>query len=324
MPRTALITGIGGFVGSHLSECLIEAGLTVQGIIRPSTALANISHLITRVKLHACDVRSLQDTAELLKKTKPDLVFHLAAISSVPEGERNQELVLQTNLMGTLNILEAVRRESPAARFILISSPEVYGRVNSEDNPVKEDQPVRPIHQYGVSKALAEQVTLFYHLTWGLSVVLLRPFNHIGPRQADSFVCSDFSRQVALIDLGRTEPVIRVGDLSPVRDFTDVRDVVRAYLLAAETCTPGRPYHIASGTGVRIKEILTTILSFTDIRVDVRQDPTRLRQVEIPVIIGDASRLVNETGWKRRYSLSRSLQDTFQYWKERARFETRA
>jgi len=286
--------------------------------------MKHISHLGALITLHTCDMCSFSDVASVLRRVKPDVVFHLAAITSVPQGEIEPELLFRTNLLGSLSLLEAARRYSPDAKLLMISSAEVYGKVDMRDNPIKEDQPVRPVHLYGLSKALAEKLALFYHTTLGLSTVILRPFNHIGPRQADSFVCSSFARQVALIDLRQTEPVICVGDLSPVRDFTDVRDVVNAYCLAAKLCKEGYPYHIASGTGCTIKDILDTVLSFTDIKIEVREDPARKRAVEIPVCIGDPSRFNNHTGWTRHYSLSQSLQDCFLYWKNNILAKTKA
>jgi GDP-4-dehydro-6-deoxy-D-mannose reductase len=318
MSTRALVTGMGGFAGSHLAEHLIQEGLSVHGtVVSNGDADPDLARLARSALVHRCDIRSYAAVSELVATVEPGVIFHLAAVSSVPYGEEHPDELFAVNLSGTLHVLEAASRYAPGCTVVVISSPEVYGKVASEECPIKEERPLRPVHSYGLSKALAEEVALFYHRQRGLSVVILRPFNHIGPRQADSFVCSNFCKQAALIDLGRMPPVMRVGNLSSVRDFTDVRDVVRGYRLAAERCKSGRIYHIASGTGTSIRDVLNIVLSFVDMEIEVEQDPSRLRTVETPVFIGDASRFAAETGWRPRISLSQSLYDCFTYWRER-------
>jgi GDP-4-dehydro-6-deoxy-D-mannose reductase len=225
---------------------------------------------------------------------------------------------MEVNLTGTLHLLEALRAEAAGTRLVYVSSSEVYGRVLPEENPVGEERPEAPVHAYGLSKLLAEQVVRFYQRCHGISAVILRPFNHIGPRQSDQFVCPSFVKQLVWIEQGRAEPVIHVGNLDPVRDFTDVRDMVMAYRLAAEHCKPGSLHNIASGEGVSIADLLNEILSLINARVEVREGPDRVRKTEIPLLTGDATSFRQTTGWKRKFVLRDSLQEMVAYWRHRA------
>ena len=317
MPTKAFITGIAGFAGSYLAESLIESGEQVEGTCLPDEPLANIKAIGKKITLHRCDICDAPGLTEAIRKARPDTVYHLAAISSVPQGEDSPKKMLETNFMGTMNLVRALLKEAPKSRLIFISSSEVYGRVQPEDNPVRESQPLAPIHFYGFTKLISEQFLRNYHRTKGFPVVLLRPFNHIGPRQSERFVCSSFAKQVAGIDKKRLDPVLHVGNLEPVRDFTDVRDMVQAYRLAALHCKEGTPYQIASGQGVPVKEMLNEIISFSDVPIQVRQNPSLVRNVEIPVLTGNASRFTKATGWQKTITLTDSLKDIYRYWKKK-------
>ena len=314
----AFITGIGGFAGSHLAEALVQEQNRVEGTVLPGESTDNIGHLIPHLTLHPTDIRSRESLAEAIRKAQPDVVYHLAATSSVSEGERDPAGTMEVNLTGTLHLLEAIRAEAAGARLVYVSSSEVYGKVLPEENPVGEDRPEAPVHAYGLSKLLAEQVVRFYQRCHGISAVILRPFNHIGPRQSDQFVCPSFVKQLVWIECGRAEPVIHVGNLDPVRDFTDVRDMVKAYLLAAEHCKPGSLYNVASGEGVSIADLLGEILSLINARVEVRQDPDRVRKTEIPLLTGEATSFRQTTGWQRQFVLQDSLKEMVAYWRHRA------
>jgi GDP-4-dehydro-6-deoxy-D-mannose reductase len=314
----AFITGIGGFAGSHLAEALVQEKNRVEGTVPPGEPTNNIDHLISQLTLHPVDIRSSESLAEAIRKAKPDVVYHLAATSSVSEGERNPTETMEVNLTGTLHLLEAIRTEAPGARLVYVSSSEVYGKVLPEENPVGEDRPLAPVHAYGLSKLLAEQVVRFYQRLYGISAVILRPFNHIGPRQSDQFVCPSFVKQLVWIESGRAEPVIHVGNLDPVRDFTDVRDMVKAYRLAAEHCNPGSLYNVASGEGISIADLLNEILSLINACVEVREDPDRVRKTEIPLLTGDATSFRQATGWQRRFQLRDSLKGMLAYWRQQA------
>lgn len=319
MSYRALVTGIGGFAGSHLAEALLRAGNHVEGTVRPggsSSPTGGRSGAL--VTLHPCDVRSPGGLADAVRKAKPDVVYHLAATTSVSEGETDPHGTMEVNLTGTLHLLEALRKEVPGALLVHISSSEVYGKVLPEENPVREGRPEAPVHAYGLSKLLSEQLVRFYERRHGVSAIILRPFNHIGPRQSDRFVCASFLKQLVSIELGRVSPVLRVGNLDPVRDFTDVRDMVEAYRLAAEHCESGSLYNIASGQGTSIADLLCRMLSLTDSRVEVREDPNRVRKTEIPVLIGDATPFTEKTGWQRRFALRETLRDTADYWRQMA------
>jgi GDP-4-dehydro-6-deoxy-D-mannose reductase len=318
MSLRAFITGIGGFAGSHLAEALLRANNHVEGTVRPGGSSIHTGDFPALVTLHPCDVRSSEGLAEAVRKAKPDVVYHLAATTSISEGEADPQGAMEVNLTGTLHLLEAIRKEIPGALLVHISSSEVYGKVPPEENPIREDRPEAPVHAYGLSKLLSEQLVRFYERRHGISAIILRPFNHIGPRQSDRFVCASFVKQLVSIELGRTSPVLRVGNLDPVRDFTDVRDMVEAYRLAAEHCEPGSLYNIASGQGTSIADLLSQMLSLIHSQIEVREDPNRVRKTEIPVLIGDATSLTEKTGWQRRFALRETLSDTTAYWRQMA------
>ena len=318
MSLRAFITGIGGFAGSHLAEALLRANNHVEGTVRPGGSSIHIGSLPALVTLHPCDVRSSEGLADAVRKARPDVVYHLAATTSISEGEADPHGTMEVNLTGTLHLLEAIRKETPGALLVHISSSEVYGKVLPEENPIREDRPEAPIHAYGLSKLLSEQLVRFYERRHGISAITLRPFNHIGPRQSDRFVCASFVKQLVSIELGSTSPVLRVGNLDPVRDFTDVRDMVEAYRLAAEHCEPGSLYNIASGQGTSIADLLSQMLSLTHSQIEVREDPNRVRKTEIPLLIGDATSFTERTGWQRRFSLRETLSDTTAYWRQMA------
>lgn len=318
MSSRAFVTGMGGFAGSHLAEALLRAGQRVEGTVRPAEASGRVEQLLPSATLHRCDVRSSVALAEAVRKAKPDVVYHLAASTSVSEGEGDPGGTLEVNLTGTLHLLEAIRKETPGARLVYVSSSEVYGRIRPEENPVREDRPEAPLHIYGLSKFLSEHLVRFYQRRHGISAIILRPFNHIGPRQSDRFVCGSLVRQLVSIERGRASPVLRVGNLDPVRDFTDVRDMVRAYRLAAEQCRPGSLYNVASGRGTSIADLLGLLLSLFDPGIEVRRDPDRVRKTEIPVLIGDATSFREGTGWECRYALEETLRDTVTYWRHMA------
>ena len=318
MTCRAFITGIGGFAGSHLAEALLRADNHVEGTVRPKGLSKPVGRLPKFVTLHPCDVRSSGDLADAVRKARPDVVYHLAATTSVSEGEADPHGTMEVNFTGTLHLLEAIRKETPGARLVHISSSEVYGKVPPEENPIREDRPEAPVHAYGLSKLLSEQLVRFYEMRHGIATITLRPFNHIGPRQSDRFVCASFLKQLVSIELGRARPVLRVGNLDPVRDFTDVRDMVEAYRLAAEHCESGALYNIASGQGTSIADLLGKMLSLTDSQIEVREDPNRVRKTEIPVLIGDATSFTERTGWQRRFMLRDTLSDTADYWRQMA------
>jgi GDP-4-dehydro-6-deoxy-D-mannose reductase len=315
----AFITGITGFAGSHLADYLLDEHpeVEVYGSHRWRSRRDNIAHLGERVTLVECDLRDFTSVMAALDRIRPDLVFHLAAQSFVPASWTAPVETLTTNIAGQTNIFEAVRllRLDPAIQ--IACSSEEYGLVRPGEVPIKESNPLRPLSPYAVSKVGQDYLAYQYFQSYGLRTVRTRGFNHTGPRRGEVFVSSNFARQVARIEAGLQEPVVRVGNLDAVRDFTDVRDMVRAYWLAATRGRPGEVYNVASGQGITVRELLDRLLAMSRIEVGVEVDPERLRPSDVEVLIGDSSRFRADTGWEPRIPLEQTLRDLLDYWRER-------
>jgi GDP-4-dehydro-6-deoxy-D-mannose reductase len=313
-----LITGVAGFAGSHLAERMVAAGHAVYGTQLPGESLSNLTAVQSDVELILCDVTQRSDVLDAVAAAGPDWIFHLAGQASVGDSFHNPGLTIDVNVKGTVNVLEAarLRPEGERPRTIIVSSAEVYGFLTEEALPVKEATPFAPVHTYAVSKIAAHYLGQAYHRTYGVPVIEARPFNHIGPRQRRGFVVPDFASQVAAIIVGKQKPVIHVGNLSPRRDFTDVRDVVRAYEALALQGQPGDVYHICSGRAYAISEILDGLLVHCDQPVRVETDPRLARPAKMPVLLGSAERLRDQTGWEPRIPLEQTLADTLAYWRQ--------
>ncbi len=305
-----LVTGATGFAGRHLCRRLLECGHEVVGTALFEHELEGAPH-----PLVVCDVTDRSATDALLKQARPDAVVHLAAIAFVPDAETDPERAIRINVGGTADLLQATADHAPDATFLAISSAEVYGKVTPADLPLRETQPLAPASVYALTKSAVETCAEIY--AGLLRVVVLRPFNHIGPGQSPSFVVSSFARQIAEIEAGRVEPVLRVGNLEARRDFTDVRDVAEAYRLAIEAAEPHTPYNVCSGQAVAIKDMLDMLLEMSEAEIRVEQDPARLRPSDVPVLQGSAEKFISATGWTRRFSLAQSLADTLAYWRSR-------
>ena len=312
----ALITGVAGFAGSYLAGDLAAAGWEVAGVERAGASLKNLEDIAGRVRVVECDILRHRELERIVREINPDVIFHLAAVTFVPSAENAPQIAFDVNVKGSLNVLEACRKEAPVARVVLVSSAEVYGRVSPEDMPLTEERKTAPANIYALTKLLSEQMAIFYERAYGFNIVILRPFNHIGPRQSPSFVTSAFAKQIAEIEAGNMEPVMEVGNLEAARDFTDVRDVVRAYRLAAERGVPAHVYNICSGRSCVIRKILDGLLELSGAVIEVRQDPKRLRKSEVPVRLGDYSRFKEATGWTPEYDIDSTLQDILDYWRE--------
>jgi len=311
----ALITGIAGFAGSHLAELLLKRRFKVSGIDYPGSSLKNLSSCLDKVKLYQVDLNNFPLLKEAVSDCQPDLLFHLAAVSSVQDSWENRELTLRTNIIGTMNLMESCRHLTHLPRILLVSSSQVYGAVDEEKQPITEETPLQPRSPYAVSKAALELLGLQYLHSENYPIYLVRPFNHTGPRQLDSFVCSSFARQISEIDKGLREPVLRVGDLSVRRDFSDVRDMVRGYLMVVEKGKVGRVYNLCAGKAYSIQKGVDILLSLSSAKIKVLQDPSRLRVGEIPLCYGDHSRVRREVGWEPTIPLTRTLEDTLNYWR---------
>ncbi len=309
-----VITGIAGFAGSHLAEYLIrDSALELHGVIHRHEH--RIQHLAHRLQLHRGDLRNALWVSELVQAIQPDVMMHLAAWSDVGGSWQQPWTTYELNIQCQLHLMEALRRWAPTCRTLVVTSNEVYGLVRPADLPIAEDTPFRPNNPYGVSKIAQDMMALQYWHSHQLPTIRARSFNHIGPNQADDFVASAFARQIAEIEAGVREPKVAVGNLDAERDFTDVRDVVRAYWLLVERGEAGGVYNIGSGRHYPVHALLDTLLALTTVHVDVALDPARLRPSDVPVSVCNNQRLVAATGWQPEIDLRASLTDLLNYWR---------
>jgi GDP-4-dehydro-6-deoxy-D-mannose reductase len=315
------ITGISGFVGSHLADfCLKIPDVFVSGTILPNCPkdeLKRIEHIKDKIKIFECNLIDKSAVENILKEASPDKIFHLAGQSMVSKSWQDPEGTLINNIITELNILEVVRKLGLNPVIQVAGSSEEYGLVQENELPVKENNPLRPLSPYGVSKVSQDVLACQYYHSYGLKTVITRAFNHEGPRRGDQFVISNFAKQIAEIEKGKSNSIIYVGNLEAKRDYSDVRDIVRAYWLATEKCKFGEPYNICSGKLFSIKSVLDILLSFSKIKnIEIRHDPSRMRPSDIPAIFGDCSKFKDQTGWEPEINLEKTLQDTLDYWRE--------
>ncbi len=306
----ALITGAEGFAGSYLSRYLRaqEPDWELHGTVRFSPeAYPHLGEFLDSAT--PVDLRDPEAVLDLLRALRPDFIYHLAAQAFVPRSFEDPWETLENNIRSQLNLFLAVIGLGIRPRVLVVSSGEVYGVVSPSELPITEDFPLKPANPYSVSKVGQDMLALQYHLSHQLPVVRVRPFNHIGPGQHPNFVAPAFAMQIARIERGWQEPVIRVGDLSPRRDFTDVRDVVRAYHAALIHGRAGAVYNVCSGRAYSIQELLTILLGFTEVEVTVAVDPERLRPGAQAVVWGSAARLQEDTGWQPHITFQQSLHD---------------
>lgn len=310
----ALITGITGFAGGHLAQILLDRGDEVFGMARD--AGQGLTHLSREIKPAIVDLRDPLAVDTLLRETQPDAIYHLAGQAFVPLAWADPWMTLENNIRPQLNILEAMVRQKSGARLLIVASNEVYGRVRPDELPVKEETPLRPNNPYGVSKVAQDILGLQYFLSHGVDVIRVRAFNHIGPRQSPVFVAASFAKQLAEIEAGLVEPVLRVGNLEARRDFTDVRDVMRAYALLVQHGDPGEAYNVGAGEAHSIQSLLDILLGYTSATVKVEPDPARMRPSDVPVIYADNSKLRTKTGWTPTCKFEDSLRQVLDYWRE--------
>ncbi len=312
-----LITGITGFAGSHLAELSLRKGAEVWGIKRWRSRMDNIEHIVDKLKLVEGDIRDATSMRSIIEESAPDYIFHLAAQSFVPTSWKAPTDTLDTNIIGQLNIFEAMRQLDLDCPIQIACSSEEYGMVYPDEVPIKETNPLRPLSPYAVSKVTQDLMGYQYFQSYGTKVLRTRAFNHTGPRRGYVFVTSNFAKQIVEIELGIKEPVIEVGNLEAKRDFTDVRDTVRAYWLAVEKGKPGEVYNIASGKTIAIKDMLAILLSHTDKQIEIRQDPTRMRPSDVEILWGDAGKIEQDTGWRPEISLETTLADLLNWWRDK-------
>jgi len=293
----------------------------VFGASLPTDGTRNVEHILPRIALHLADLSDYGRVRELCARIRPDYVFHLAAQASVERSWLNPAETLVNNITAQLNLLQAVIDLRLESRMLVIGSADEYGAVRAEDLPIDENTPLRPINPYAVSKIAQDYLGYQYFLSHGLHVVRVRPFGHIGPRQGPGFVVADFARQLAQIEAGLQEPVIRVGNLSAQRDLTDVRDMVRGYYLALSRGKAGEVYNLGSARAYAISEILDKLLQMSRVPVRVETDTSRLRPSDIPILVCDSRRLRADTGWQPERDISDTLREVLDYWRERIREE---
>jgi len=315
-----LITGITGFVGSHLAEyCLSRGDVEIFGTVRWRSRMDNLSEIPEgSITLFDCDLKDTVAVKHCLHESKPDYVFHLAAQSFVPTSWKAPVETVVTNMVSEINVFEAMRDiKLFDTRIQIAGSSEEYGLVYENELPIKETNPLRPLSPYGVSKVGQDLLGFQYHKSYGIKAVRTRAFNHTGPRRGEVFVSSNFSKQIAMIEKGKQEPVIYVGNLEARRDFTDVRDIVKAYWLALEKCEPGEVYNIGTGKTISIREMLDILLGLTSVEIEIKQDPTRMRPSDVMVLQADATKFREATGWEPQIPLEKTLEDLLNYWRER-------
>lgn len=316
-----LITGITGTVGAFLAHELLADDPTVEihGTYRWRSRMEKVKPLEKDVRLVECDVRDGSSVRRLISEVQPDRVYHLAAQSNVQTSRHAPADTLSTNVIGLVNLLEAVRDLRPEARILVPGSSEEYGLQTPSEQPIREENDLRPLSPYAVSKVAQDMAALQYAASYKLHIVRTRAFNHTGPGREDVFVESSFARQIAEIEAGLREPSIHVGNLDVVRDYSDARDVVRAYRLALEKGTSGEVYNICSGTGLLIGEILRMLMQISGVEAAIVPDKSRTRQREAPAIVGDSTRFRRLTGWAPQIPFRQTLQDILDYWRAEVR-----
>ncbi len=314
-PPSILITGATGFVGPYLLRALSTLKVPIYATYLISEGRKTA--LLPNDRWIFCDLTNRPAVFDLIRKIRPSFIYHLAGISFVPAAESNRRKALEVNLGGTLNLLEAVAESGISPRLVLISSGEVYGRYREDLGPFREEFPLQPANFYAATKAAAEKLAWPFHQRGELSLTIFRPFNHIGPGQAPTFVVSDFARQVARIALSLSEPKVFVGDIDVFRDFTDVRDIVRGYRKSYESFAPGGVYNLASGRAVSVREVLETLISFCNRPVQIVRDPSRYRKAEVKRVEISIERFRAATGWAPHIPLKQTLREVYEYWIEK-------
>ncbi|MSQ27573.1 MAG: SDR family oxidoreductase [Dehalococcoidia bacterium] len=342
------ITGVTGFVGSHMAEFLLPMpGVETFGLFRPRSRMDNLDDLRRAGKLNFLgengsftsvaqmekvvdaqfkagfvnmvegDMMDPYSMERVIGAVRPERIFHLAAQSYVPGSQSAPAATLQTNILGQLHIFEAVRHAQIAPMIHIAGSSEEYGLVHPEETPIKESNPLRPLSPYGVSKVTQEMLAYQYHRSFGLKTVTTRGFNHTGPRRGQWFVTSSRAKQIAEIERGLRPPVVYVGDMSSRRDWTDVRDMVRAYWAALDHATPGEAYNVGSGVDISVGEMQDMLLSMSSTKISIEVDPTRLRPSDVTLLLADTHKFHGATGWKPTIPFDKTLSDLLDWWRQR-------
>jgi GDP-4-dehydro-6-deoxy-D-mannose reductase len=315
--KRCLITGITGFVGSYLAELLLDKGMDVYGTIRWRSRTDNIESIKDKIHLIDADIKDAHSMQNVIDEAYPDFIFHLAAQSFVLTSWHAPVETLSTNIIGNVNLLEAIRKSDCEPVVHIAGSSEEYGMVYSREVPIKEMNPLRPMSPYGVSKVTQDLLSRQYYMSYGLKVIVTRAFNHTGPRRGEVFVTSNFAKQVAEIEKGIKDPIIYVGNLTAQRDWTDVRDIVKGYYFTVTKCDYGEVYNICSGKTRTVQFVLDLLLEMSDKNITIKQDPSRMRPSDVEILQGDYSKFGNKTGWKPKIPFEKTMRNLLDYWRER-------
>lgn len=309
----ALIIGAAGFVGSYLARHLSEdLNWDVSATKMDHEALS-----IPNVETYNLTILDKEQIAALLYRVRPDYIFHLAAQSSVATAWKNPELTVEVNVIGSINVLDAIRELYYKPRILLIGSGEEYGHVRPSEVPIIEDTVLRPGNIYAATKACQNMIGKIYADAYDMNLMISRSFNHVGPNQTPTFVVADFCKQVAEIEHGLREPVMKVGNLNVRRDFLDVRDVVKAYSQIIQLGKAGETYNVGYGHAISIQEMLNIILSYSNQSIRIEVDPAKVRPVDVPIIEANTDKLYQLTGWKPQIPFTQTVEETLNYWRNR-------
>ncbi|HBC46036.1 MAG TPA: GDP-mannose 4,6-dehydratase [candidate division Zixibacteria bacterium] len=312
----AFITGIAGFAGRHLTAYLLNRGDEVAGMEPEDTEDLDLLAKAHDIKIYFGDIRDEKAISKALNQYKPDTIFHLAAQSSVRLSFENPQETFSVNMMGTLTLLEEANKTDFPIKTLVITSSEVYGPLTPDEVPVTEDHLLRPVNPYAVSKAAVDLLAYQYVKAYNQQVFIARAFSHSGPWQKTVGVLSDWAFQIAKIDLGLSQPTIKVGNLNVRRDYADVRDIVRGYVDIIEKGKPGEPYNVCSGIGYELAELLEKYRQFSSKKINIVVDQSRMRPVDIPILVGSNAKIKEDTGWSPNISIDTTLKDIYDYWRE--------
>lgn len=309
--KKALVIGVAGFVGDYLVNEIHKNDIEVYATKLPHEKFEN-----SNAKIYDLNIMDQDAIIALLFEIRPDYIFHLAAQSSVGLAWKKPGLTVDVNIKGSLNVMDAIRELFYKPRVLLVGSGEEYGHIQPGETPISEENHLRPGNIYAATKVCQNMIGNIYSKAYDMEVMMVRSFNHIGPGQAPMFVISDFCKQVAEIEKGLREPVMKVGNLEAERDFTDVRDVVKAYVALIQKGNSGETYNVGSGNAKKIREVLELIISKATVNIVVEIDPNKLRPVDVPIIEADITKLNQLTGWIPRISFEQTIQETLDYWRD--------
>lgn len=313
-----LITGINGFTGEHLVEylCKKEPDVEIYGLIERGSNFNNLKkELQKKIALFEGNLRNYQELEKIILEILPERVFHLAAVTFGPTVRKNPHLAMEVNFYGTMNLLNAILKAKINPLIHIAGSSAEYGLVKEEENPVLESNIFRPMDFYGVTKIAQDMVAYQYFKSYKMQIIRTRAFNQTGPGERKDFVCSDFAYQIAHIEKGKQEPVIRVGNLEAKRDFADVRDIVAAYYLVTQKGEVGEVYNVCSNKAYAIQEVLNMLLNMTECEIEVKVEKERMRPSDVPIQIGSYEKLRLQTGWEPTINFKKTLKDLLNYWR---------